>query len=362
MKSVEKGLKNIGLKFFRLFFESEKLSAIPEGLKNPKRILVIRSDARLGNLVFSLPFVSALKKKFPQAEVSFLVSAQFAELLKSENGFEVLTFNKKKARNPLYVLDLMNRLQAKRFDWCFDLSSPQSPSFTNSFLSGLSRAPVRVAYQSKYAEVFDNLLFEPERDLALWEQFLKLLEKVAPGKTECGTALTLTAEEKKKAAEFYGQSGAPKVGIFLGGRGEKRWETEKWLDAAEKLAGWGCSVFLFYGPDEKDLRSNVAGRSTIRLVEPGPVREFATLLFGLDLFVAVDCGPLHLASALNVPVLGIYFSSDPVQFAPMGERKTVIVENKTVLSPGRVAETAMEILETVEGIPAKRGVVPAVRR
>ncbi len=362
MKSVEKGLKNIGLRFFRLFFGSEKLSAIPEGLKNPKRILVVRSDARLGNLVFSLPLVSAVKKKFPQAEVSFLVSARFAELLKNESGFEVLTFNKKKARNPLYVLDLMSRLQSRRFDWCFDLSSPQSPSFTNSFLSGLCRAPMRMAYRSKYAEAFDNLLFEPEKDSALWSQFPKLLEKVSPGKAEFGAVLTLTAEEKKKVAEFYGQSSAPKVGIFLGGRGEKRWETEKWLDAAEKLAGWGCSVFLFYGPEEKGRRSNVVGRSSVRWVELQPIREFAALLSELDLLAAVDCGPLHLASALNVPVLGIYFNSDPVRFLPMGERKTVLVENKVVLTPERVAEAAMEMLEAAENKPAKRGAVPAGRR
>lgn len=359
MKSVERALKNIGLGFFRLFFGGEKLAGTPEGLKNPRRVLVVRADARLGNLVFSLPFVSVLKKKFPQAEVCVLVSTQFAELLKSERGFEVLTFNKKKVRNPLHILDLMSRLQRRRFDWCFDLSSPQSPSFTNSFLCALSRAPVRMAYRNKYTEAFDNLLFDPENNLALWEQFLKLLEKVSSGKTEFEAVLTLTAEEKRKAAEFFSQSGAPKVGIFLGGRGEKKWEIEKWLEVAEKLAGWGCLVYLFYGPEEKDSRSQVVGRSEVKFVEPRPVREFAALVSGLDLFVAVDSGPLHLASALNVPVLGVYFTSDPVRFAPMGERKTVLAENKAVLSPERVAEIAMEMLETAEEKPARQVGVPA---
>lgn len=342
-----------------MFFGNEKLSIVPDGLKNPKRILVVRADARLGNLVFSLPFISAVKKKFPQAEIHFLVSAKFAELLKNESGFEVLTFNKKKAKNPLYLLDLMSQLKTKPFDWCFDLCSPQSPSFTNSFLCALSRAPVRVAYHSKYAEVFDNLLFEPGAEGALWELFLKLLEKVSAGKAEIGAALTLTAEEKRKALDFYSQSGSPKVGIFLGGRGEKKWKTEKWLEVAEKLAGEGCSVFLFYGPDEKDSRSKVAGHSGIRLVEPRPVREFAALLSGLDLFVAADSGPLHLASALNVPVIGVYFTSDPGRFLPMGERKSILVENKAVLSPERVAEAAIEMLEDK---PAPRVAVGAGRK
>ncbi|HXF47911.1 MAG TPA: glycosyltransferase family 9 protein [Verrucomicrobiae bacterium] len=354
MKSVERALKNLGLGFFRLFFGSEKLASIPERLKNPKRILVVRADARLGNLVFSLPFVSALGRKFPQAEISFLVSAQFAELLKNESGYEVLSFNKRKARNPLYVLDLMSRLSAKKFDWCFDLSSPQSPSFTNSFLCGLARTPVRIAYRSRYAESFDNLLFEPERDSALWEQFLKLLEKVSPGKAEFGRVLNLTAEERKKAEEFYGQSTSPKVGVFLGGRGGKKWEAEKWLDVAEKLTGWGCSIYLFYGPDGKEMSST--GVPGITPVTPRPIREFSALLSGLNLFASVDSGPLHLASALNVAVLGVYFSSDPVRFLPMGERKSILVETKAALSPERVAEAAMEMLEEK---PARRAAVGA---
>ncbi len=362
MKSVEKVLKNLGLGFFGLFLGGKKLLSISEELKNPKRILVVRADARLGNLVFSLPFVSALGKKFPCSEISFLVATQFAELLKNESGFEVLTFNKKKARNPLYVLDFMNRLQNKQFDWCFDLSSPQSPSFTNSFLAGLSRAPVRAAYRSKYAEVFDNLFFETENNLSLWKQFLELLENVSPGKMEWGAVLTLTTGEERKAAEFYAQSIAPRVGVFLGGRGEKKWEVEKWLEVAEKLAGRGCSVYLFCGPEEKERRSKISDRGLSQVVAPHPVREFAALLAGLDLFAAVDCGPLHLASALKVPVLGVYFSSDPVRFAPMGERRTVIVENKAILTVEQVVEAAMEFLKSAEGKPARRAAVPAGRR
>jgi ADP-heptose:LPS heptosyltransferase len=269
-----------------------------------------------------------------------------------------LTFDKKKTRNPLYLLDSMSQLSSRRFDWCFDLSSPQSPSFTNSFLAGLSRSAVRIAYRSKYAEAFDNLLFEPEPDSALWEQFLKLLEKVSPGKAEFGTVVSLTAEEKEKGAEFYGRSDSPKVGIFLGGRGEKKWGAEKWLGVAEKLSSLGCSVFSFYGPEERGV--SVAGVKGITPVAPKPIREFAALLSGLDLFAAADCGPLHLASALNVPVLGIYFTSDPLRFTPVGDRKTILVENKTVLTPERVAEAAMKMLE-VES-PARPTAFQAERR
>ncbi|MGH8004264.1 MAG: glycosyltransferase family 9 protein, partial [Limisphaerales bacterium] len=127
--------------------------------------------------------------------------------------------------------------------------------------------------------------------------------------------------------------------------------------------GLGCSVFLFYGPDEKDSKSNVVVSNEVKHVEPRPLREFAALLSGLDLFAAVDCGPLHLVSALKVPVLGVYFSSDPIRFAPMGERKNLLREDKAVLTAERVAETAMEFLETGAGKkPARRPAVQTAQR
>lgn len=316
-------------------------------MKEVQRILVVRLDARLGNLVFCLPFVSALKNRFPQSEVSFLVSGRFADLLNNVEGVEVLTFDKKRALNPVYLLGLISHLRAKRFDWCFDLASPESPSFTNSLLSALSGARLRVGYRSKYAEVCDNLLFEPEKGAALWQLFFQLLEKTSPGKEAYERILTLTSEEERVATTFYGRGRAPKVGIFLGGRGEKKWESDNWSKVAQALAGLGCRIFLFYGPDEKP--PGTPKTDAITNVAPRPTREFATLLSGLDLLLAVDCGPLHLASALDVPVVGLYFASDPVRFAPMGKRKVLICESKTALTPERVGRTAMEFLEALMG-------------
>ena len=350
MKSIEQALKSLGLGFFRLFFGNEKLLAIPEALKNPKRILVVRADARLGNLVFCLPFLSALRKKFPAAEVGFLVSARFADLLKNEPGIEVLTFNKKKALNPVYFLDLMSHLQTNRFDWCFDLSSPESPSFTNSFLCALAHVPVRFSFRQRYSEAFDNLLFEKGETETLYKLFLELLEKVAPVRVETGPLLHLTATEVMQTQAFFAGVRNPKAGLFLGGRGVRKWETAMWLEVAEQLEKRGFSVFVFYGPDETEQRAGLESQSEIRLVGPKPIREFAAILAGLDLFIASDTGPLHLASGLGVPVVGLYFTPDlPERYTPPGERRALLFSEKNQLTPERVVETAFELL----GMPAQ---------
>lgn len=347
MKNIERFLKSLALRFFRLFFGGVKLATIPAHLKNPQRILAVRSDTRLGNLVFCLPFLNALRKKFPNAKITLLVSASFAGLLKGETfADEVLTYDKKRARNPLYLLDLISSLKQKRFDWCFDLGSPATPSFTNSLLCALSGAPVRMAYRHRYSEVLDNLLFEKGETDALFELFLQLLEKVAPEQVELEPLLNLVAGEKKKVADFFAGSKNANVGLFLGGRGIRKWEAGKWFDLARKLVDKGCSVFVFYGPDEKGETGLFVSQTGIKLVEPRPVREFAALLSGLDLFIACATGPLHLASALGAPVVGLYFPPDlPERYAPPGKQKTILYKEKNEMTPDFVADAAMKMLK-----------------
>ncbi len=358
MKRIEKAIKNAALGFFRLFFGGEMLAAIPAHLKNPQRILAVRSDARLGNLVFCLPFLNALRKKFPEAKITLFASASFAELLKGEPFVdEVLTYDKKRAKNPFYFLDLISNLRQKRLDWCFDLGSPATPSFTNSLLCALSGAPVRMAYRHKYSEVFDNLLFEKGETEALFELFLQLLEKAAPGRVEVETLLNLTQMEKKLAAEFFAESKKPKVGLFLGGRGIKKWETEKFAETARMFAGKGFSVFVFYGPAGKNEGLNFSTFAGAHLITPRPLREFAAILSGLDLLIASDTGPLQLASALGVPVVGLYFPPDlQERYAPPGKRKTILYEEKNGMTPDFVVNAAMKMLK-----PAGKAAVQAER-
>jgi len=343
MKRIEGALKKVGLAIFRLFFRAVKLAAVPFAFTQPQRILVVRADARLGNLVFALPFLHTLRKMFPKVKISLLTSAKFSELLQGETFIdEVLTFNKRKAWHPFYLFGLVSSLRKKRFDWCFDLGSPQSPSFTNSFLCAVAEAPVRIAYRNKYSEVFDNLTFEPAKDTALYEILLGLLNEISKVQAAAsGPFLNLDSREREVAINFFSGVHKPRVGLFVGGRGEKKWELGRWLEVAEKLLINGCYVCLFYGPDEVDEVEKGKLPGDIRLVPPRPLRQFCAIVSGMDLFVSVDTGPLHLASALEVLVVGFYFSSEPQRFAPIGKRKIIIQREKDKLEADFVATTAI---------------------
>jgi ADP-heptose:LPS heptosyltransferase len=166
--------------------------------------------------------------------------------------------------------------------------------------------------------------------------------------------LNLTAGEKKLAAEFFAKSKNRKVGLFLGGRGIRKWETGKWFETGRKLADRGFSVFIFYGTEEEKEAGAFTPQAGIKVVEPGPIREFAAMLSGLDLFIASATGPLHLASALGVPVVGLYFPPDlPKRYAPPGKVKTLLYKEKNGMTPDFVAETALKILAPSGKMPVQ---------
>jgi ADP-heptose:LPS heptosyltransferase len=84
---------------------------------------------------------------------------------------------------------------------------------------------------------------------------------------------------------------------------------------------WGALVFLLWGPGERGLAEQVRGLAQ-RPVHPVPEMDLGSLaafLKGCDLFLGGDSGPMHLASALGVPVVGLFAPSDPVRNGPFGE-------------------------------------------
>jgi len=99
----------------------------------------------------------------------------------------------------------------------------------------------------------------------------------------------------------------------------KQWSPRRYAELADRIAAeWDATVFILWGPGEKGLAEQVRGRMQRagRLAPEMGISALADFLRGCDLFIGGDSGPLHMASALGVPVLGLYGPSDPVRNGP----------------------------------------------
>ena len=124
------------------------------------------------------------------------------------------------------------------------------------------------------------------------------------------------------------------------GWGAKRWPPERYGEVARGLADQGLRSILNYGPGEEELvrTAEAASAGTARAMRCS-ITELIALTRRAWLFIGGDTGPLHLAAALRVPVVGIYGPTDPVRNGPYGTRSTVLRSAESVTNHARRAAT-----------------------
>ena len=96
------------------------------------------------------------------------------------------------------------------------------------------------------------------------------------------------------------------------GRADKQWPVEHFRELARRI---GKEALVVWGPGERSLAEAVGAE----LAPPTTLRELARLLRNARLVIAGDTGPLHLAAALQTPVVGLYGPTSPARNGPYGQ-------------------------------------------
>jgi heptosyltransferase I len=109
------------------------------------------------------------------------------------------------------------------------------------------------------------------------------------------------------------------------GWGAKRWPAERYGRVAKFLACGGLRSIINYGPGEEELarEAQTASEGAGTPVKSS-ITELTALMRRSKLFVGGDTGPLHLASALRIPVVAIFGPTDPARNGPYGTRNLVL--------------------------------------
>ncbi|HKZ22631.1 MAG TPA: glycosyltransferase family 9 protein, partial [candidate division Zixibacteria bacterium] len=158
MKQVEKSGKNLLTLLLGLFLKPEKLDRGKIDFSKVKKILLVRQDRRLGNLILTLPLVSAIRKKLPQSHIGYLADETFAEVLEMCPEIdEVFVLKRSWFWNPFKLLSIILKIRKSNFDLALDLSDENNFSLSNAFLTYLSQAPIRVGYVKAQNKGFLNL-------------------------------------------------------------------------------------------------------------------------------------------------------------------------------------------------------------
>ncbi len=294
----------------------------------PERVLLVRHDDRIGNLILMKPLLQGVRLTWPDAEIGVIIGPRFAQVYQEEPEVDRLWILEKRRilRNPFLFFSLMRQLRHFEYNIAFDCSHMHSFSLTGAVLTRLCGAPVRVTYSRGRAEDFCNLLVEPlVAEHHESSVLLNLLRPFVEALPEVSMELHLSPQEhdwaEKMRAECGVGRGSVLIGLHVGGRGAKRWPIERHLVLLERILGlYKVSVMVICGPGEIEEAEQVreAMGDRVRVIDGLGVRQMMALVAHCDFFISPDTGPMHVAVAFGVPTVAIFLEDSYIRYGPSG--------------------------------------------
>lgn len=297
------------------------------------RILIVRLSA-MGDVLHAMPAVTALRAAHPDAHIAWAVEPAWAPLLSANPGsrrdatqplvdaLHLIPF-KKWARAPLSPTTLHETRTTRRelADAHYDIALDMQGSVRSAWAMRWTRAP-RLIGEANPRESLAKFLFKERvthRGTHVIEQDIELADAIFPDAPKL--AYTPPLFPRDAAAESWAdaQLAGHRTAILLPGAGwgSKRWPPARYGEVAETLAQRGFHVFVNVGPGEAKLgEAAVAASHGTATILPATLAQLIAILRRSSLAIGGDTGPLHLASALQVPTVGIYGPTDPARNGP----------------------------------------------
>jgi len=324
------------------------LSAPPAELKSRdfRKILLIKLSA-VGDVVQTIPLLNALRRRYPSAQIDWLVKPALAELLQHNPAISnVIEFGGDDGSFVDYAR-LAGRLRANAYDLVLDM---QGQLRTALFVLA-SGAPVRIGFDRPRASVWDasprqfpaearkhawqgaregswlaytHSIPIPTLDIHAVDRYLSVgpMLGFSPGRPDFSFPLAQEASTRVEALlHRHGVAGAPLLTIAPGTIWEtKHWGTEKFADVARHFLRRGFAVALMGSRRERAVCEEVArlAPGAVDIAGETTLAELAALIRHSAISVTNDSGPMHLAVALDRPVVGIFGPTDPVWIGPYG--------------------------------------------
>ncbi len=338
------------------------------GSDRPRRVLIVRIGA-MGDVLHAMPAVAALREVHPDWVIDWAIEPAWMELLRAQSEAPSSQHPGRDASQPLVDVPvpvrtrewkrqplslgtardfaaLRRRLREGRYDICVDMQG----SIRSAIVGRMAEAGV-FAGSAKPRETPAAMFYKQKIGLTtthVFEQGCELLgaavgETLRPAKV----ALPIDPAAERWCDSLLADTGQTFALIApTAGWGAKQWPAERYGEVAAALAQAGfCVLVNATSPsDEAGLRVVEASGGTAALV-PCSVGQMIALVRRAGIVIAGDTGPLHLAAALERPVLGLFGPTDPARTGPYGTNARTLRHSSSQLDHSRLRETEKGLMQ-----------------
>jgi ADP-heptose:LPS heptosyltransferase len=291
------------------------------------RILVLRPNHRLGNVLLVGPLLADLERLYPGAEIDIVAAGTAAHVVFSTYPTvrHIIGLHQRMARHVPATARLLHRLRAVTYDLAIDAGAG---SQSGRLLLAMARARYKIGTTGRTG---DDIAFPAHLALRPVHALRRAYAGDASGAWPV-MDIRLTEEERRKGHGILGKvlgsqrpSGdSPVVAIFANATGDKCYGDTWWAQFIQALTERYdnvCIVEVVAAHAVSQLNSRHATFYSRDL------RKMASVIAAADVFVSADCGVMHLAAASGTRTFGLFSVTDRIKYAPYG-RGNVAIDNQ----------------------------------
>lgn len=293
---------------------------------SPKNILV-RMPNWLGDLVMATPVLADVRHQWPEAKITAMCQGGVGAILaKDPHIDEILNFQKPSGWIHRHEHgDILDPLRLGHYDLGILLTN----SFSSAWWFWRGHVQNRIGYATHWRSwLLDYPVSFPanRHDQHLVVTYKMLLEPLGIPLSDTSPQLYLTEQEKQSVQEWLSEYGIKKgqiiVGINPGAAygSAKCWLPERFKEVTHKLLENPHIAVLFFGDKAgASLVNQICvgmPERVVNLAGKTSLRELMAFIQACDIFLTNDSGPMHIASALGIPLLALFGSTSDKTTGP----------------------------------------------
>ncbi len=309
-------------------------------IDQPKNLLIVLHGA-IGDVVRALPLAVRIKRAWPNTRLTWSVEPISSDILVGHPAVdELLIFKRREGFKEFKKF--LKLVESKEFDLVIDLQR----HLKSGLVARSSKAPVRIGFNQANSKEL-NFLFSNYRipkfpnhfsKIHHYQKFGDLLElpPIEPldfGLT-FGPEIRRNVEDSLRAACLVSEAPLPepsrRVALLLGSSWKsRRWTSEAWARLCERIVTELHALPILCGsPQDESQAEEIIRKLRISeyasMVGRTSLRELGCLLSQVKSAVSMDSGPMHIASAVNTPVVSLWGATDPRKSAPYNSEHLAI--------------------------------------
>lgn len=309
------------------------------------KVLVIKPSS-LGDVIHALPFLKVVKDSFPDAEIDWVISKQLKDIIEGNPLLhELIVFDKdswKSLRNLPGTLTeiafLKNNLKKRKYDLVVDLQG----LLRSGLITHYTPAPTKIGF----ADAREGSRFFYDRKIPVCQtvhavdKCLEIAKSIGARTGKIEFPIHIDETSKYRMRKLVGD-----IDKYIVIVPSARWATKKWPAEhfAQLITKFHISCVITGGRGDRETaqeiidiarnteHDNFHSRQIINLCGKTNLKELVALIAGSRAVVSNDSGPMHIAAALNKPVVALFGPTDPVKTGPYGWQKN---SNLKVITSG----------------------------